>query len=165
MKKLAIISDTHSYMDDAIIKHLNACDIIIHAGDIGNESVLEKIEQLGKENLLVHGNIDGGIVRKACPEYIITTVEGVKLLVIHIAGKPGWYYPQVQSLIREHQPAILICGHSHIVKVQYFEKLKLLHINPGACGKHGFHKVRTMITFEISGNKPANMNLIELGNR
>ena len=165
MVKIGVLSDTHSYLDDQILKHLRSCDVIFHAGDIGNMEVLEKIEALGKPTHAVYGNIDDDQVRKACPEHLTTTIDGVKFLMIHIAGKPGWYYPNVRDLIQKEKPKVFICGHSHIVRVQYFEKLKHLHINPGACGKHGFHKVRTLLTFHIEEGKPTEMKLIELEKR
>lgn len=162
--KISLLSDTHGHLDTHLMPYLIASDQIWHAGDIGNVDLLQKLNNI-KPLEAVYGNIDGQDVRSHCPEWKIIKIQKFKALMIHIAGVPGKYHPGVQKLINEHRPHALICGHSHIVRVQHFNHLNLLHINPGACGIHGFHKVKTLIQFEILETRLTNMNLIELGPR
>lgn len=162
--KIGLLSDTHGYMDDTILKHLADSNEIWHAGDIGDRSVIEALEEIAPVKA-VYGNIDGGDLRKEHPETQRFEIDGLRILMIHIAGPPGKYYPNVRQLIEENKPDVFICGHSHILKVQFYNKFKLLHVNPGAAGNHGFHKVRTLIRFEISDGKPRNMEVVELARR
>ena len=164
LKKILVISDTHSYVDNKIINYVKQADQVWHAGDLGKIEVLEKIENICK-TIAVYGNIDNQLIRGELKEYEIFYCEGVKVLMIHIAGKPPIYNQKTNSLIRNERPKILVYGHSHILKVRFDKKNEVLLINPGAAGRHGFHKKRTMIRFEIDGNSIKNMEIIELGQR
>ncbi|MBK9283136.1 MAG: metallophosphoesterase family protein [Sphingobacteriaceae bacterium] len=164
MKKILLISDSHSHLDQKLIKHIEAADEVWHAGDIGNYSVCEEIIKL-KKLLAVYGNIDGQEIRTSYPEFNIFNCEKVKVLMTHIAGSPSTYNLSVREKIKETNPNILICGHSHILKVMYDKKNNLLFMNPGACGVHGFHNVKTAIKFEIEGEEIKNLAIIELGKR
>lgn len=162
--KIGLISDTHSYLDDAVFKHFDKCDEIWHAGDFGN---LEVIEQLSTFKPLkgVFGNIDDKDVRLLYPEHLRFFVDQVDVWMTHIGGYPGKYSPLVKPEILNNPPKLFICGHSHILKVQYDPKLELLHLNPGAAGKQGWQKVRTIMRFEINGDKIENLEVIELNPR
>ena len=164
MKKILLLSDTHSYIDNSIIKYVNQTDEVWHGGDIGKIDVLETLE---KKILVrsVYGNIDDHVVRSATKEINTFICENVKVSIIHIGGKPPFYNKKTLSLIKKEKPKIFVCGHSHILKVEYDKANNLLYLNPGAAGRHGFHKKRTMIRFEIEGEEIKNMEIIELGNR
>jgi putative phosphoesterase len=164
VKRIGILSDTHSYIDDRIIHHFQGCDEIWHAGDIGDMSVAEPLRQMAILRA-VHGNIDGGEVRREFPETLTFTVEGLTIYMIHIAGRPGKYPARVKSDLHIAKAGMLVCGHSHICLVHKNPTTGFIHINPGAAGKHGFHKMRTMIRFSISDGKAENLELIELGLR
>lgn len=144
MKKVGIISDTHSTFDDKIRHFLKDCDIVLHAGDIGNIETVDAIAAY-KELVAVHGNIDDYRVRSICPEYVNVTIEGVVILMTHIGGYPRNYPNRVEKVIRETKPKLFISGHSHILKVMNDKDYNLLHINPGAAGIYGFHRVRTAV--------------------
>jgi putative phosphoesterase len=163
--KISILSDTHSFIDEQILQHLKDSDEIWHGGDVGNTAILDQLEQLTGRLRAVYGNIDGQKIRLRAPENELFTLEGKTILITHIAGKPPRYNPRVRNLIKEHHPDILVCGHSHILKVENDRQNNLLFINPGACGHHGFHRVRTIIQFELIEKKPKNMIVIELGRR
>lgn len=162
--KILLLSDTHSYMDDRILKYAADADEVWHAGDIGN---LEVTDALGKVSRVrgVYGNIDGAEIRKEFPLKNRFSVEGLEVLMTHIGGYPGRYSSAIRDEIKNNPPDLFISGHSHILKVMQDKKNNLLHINPGACGKHGFHQVRTMIRFEINSGKIENPEVIELGKR
>lgn len=164
MKKILLISDTHGYLDPALEKYFSNVDEVWHAGDIGALD-LDSILPAGKEVKAVYGNIDGTPVRQRFPEDLVFESEGVKVLITHIAGAFGKYTPQVKTLIKEHQPQVLICGHSHILKVMYDKVHQLLYLNPGACGNHGFHHVKTLLRFELESGQIKNLEVIELGKR
>jgi putative phosphoesterase len=164
LQKILLISDTHSYLDEKLVKHIKNADEVWHAGDIGNYNLCLEIEKLKPLNA-VYGNIDGQDIRKSYPENLIFDCENVKVLITHIGGYPGKYPSRVKNLLLEHQPKLFICGHSHILKVIYDKQLNLLHINPGACGIHGFHNVKTAVKFEIEGTEIKNLAIIELGSR
>ena len=164
MKRIGILSDTHSYMDNRIIHHLQGCDEIWHAGDIGDISVLEPLRQMAVLRA-VHGNIDGGEVRREFPESLLFNVEGLTIYIIHIAGRPGNYPVRVKNEVLKANAGMLVCGHSHSCLVHKNPLTGLIHINPGAAGKHGFHKMRTMIRLSIGNGKAENLELIELGLR
>jgi len=161
LKKILILSDTHSYIDNSIIKYAKQADEIWHAGDIGKIGVLEDLEKV-KKIIAVYGNIDDHVLRADLNETESFYCEKVKVCMIHIAGKPPHYNQKTKELIKTEKPKILVYGHSHILKVKYDKKNDLLCINPGAIGKHGFHKKRTMIQFEINREKIENMNIIEM---
>lgn len=159
--KILLLSDTHSYIDEKILKHVKNADEVWHAGDIGNLEVTEQIKNL-KPLRAVFGNIDGTEARKEFPLHQIFFCEQVKVLMTHIGGYPGKYANGIKSLLNKERPQIFISGHSHILKVQYDQSLQVLHLNPGAAGIYGHHQVRTMIRFEIEGKDIKNMEIIEL---
>jgi len=162
--KIGLLSDTHNYLDPLVFKYFDEMDEIWHAGDIGSMDLLNQLEKF-KPTKSVYGNIDGHEIRAASPENLIFCCEGVNVLMTHIAGKPPHYNARVKGLIKEHLPGILICGHSHILKVEFDKINQLLFINPGAAGKHGFHQIKTLVRFEIRDQKPQNLEVIELGKR
>ena len=165
MTRIGVLSDTHSFLDPTLQKHFEACDEIWHAGDFGDVSVIDDMADWGKEMRLVYGNIDDHLVRRIAPKDLLFEVEGISVLMTHIAGYPGRYNKRVKALIAEHRPGIVVCGHSHILKVIYDKQFEHLHINPGAAGRHGFHKVRTAIRFTVKGRDISDMQVIELGQR
>ncbi|UII75060.1 metallophosphatase family protein [Flagellimonas sp. HMM57] len=164
MTKILLLSDTHGHIDDSILKYATQADEIWHAGDIGSLHVTDKL----KENnplRAVYGNIDDHIIQKEFPENNRFFCEEVDVWITHIGGYPNKYNVRVRDEIKQNPPKLFICGHSHILKVMNDKKLNLLHMNPGACGKHGFHQVRTMLRFTVDGSKIANLEVIELGKR
>ena len=164
MKKILIISDTHSYIDQSILKYVKQADEVWHAGDIGNIKILTEIEKFSKIKS-VYGNIDDHVIRSVSPETNSFFCEKIKVSMIHIAGNPPYFNKKTKKIIETEKPNILVYGHSHTLKVKYDKENKVLLINPGAAGRHGFHKKRTMVRFEIDGNEIENMEVIELGNR
>lgn len=165
MKKIGLISDTHGYLDKRIPELFSQCDEIWHAGDIGHSSVTDSLSEI---TLLraVHGNIDGGQVRVQFPEYHFFELEGVRILIIHIAGSVGKGNPRLQEIVNVHgTPDMLVCGHSHILKVQKDTRFKWLYVNPGAAGIHGFHHMRTCLRLELNAGNIQNLEVIELGKR
>ncbi|TGE18584.1 metallophosphoesterase family protein [Hymenobacter elongatus] len=164
MKKIGLLSDTHSYWDERILHHLDGCDEIWHAGDFGTAEVVEALEAVAPLRG-VYGNIDGRDVRLTQPMVQRFEVEGLVVLMTHIGGYPGYYSPAARPLVTQERPGLFISGHSHILKVMPDPKLGLLHLNPGAAGRHGFHKIRTMLRFEVAGGKLQQLQAIELGPR
>lgn len=162
--KVGVISDTHGHLDPNILNYFRDCQQIWHAGDVGNIEILDRLKEAA-ELKAVYGNIDDNTVRTSAPEHNFFKVGNVKILITHIAGTPPRYNPGVKKILAEKTPDILVCGHSHILKVMRDPANNLLFINPGAAGVHGFHKIRTLITFEINSDKIENMNVIELGKR
>ena len=164
MKKILLLSDTHGYLDQKIIKYINNTDEVWHAGDIGDQSVLDQLKAF-KPTRAVYGNIDSQIIRKECPLHQRFTCEDVDVWITHIGGYPMRYSPFIQKEIETNPPQLFISGHSHILRVMYDKKLSLLHMNPGAAGKNGFHKVRTLLRFTIDGKEIKDLEVIELGKR
>lgn len=164
MKKIALLSDTHGFLDSKIFKYLETVDEIWHAGDIGNIEVTDALEKI-KPLRAVYGNIDGQDVRKVHPLNQRFFCEEVDVWITHIGGYPGHYAPAIRNEIYAKPPKLFICGHSHILKVMYDSKLELLHMNPGACGNHGFHKVKTLLRFGIDAAKILDLEVIELGKK
>lgn len=164
MKKVLVISDTHSYIDDRIIKYASEADYVIHAGDIGSFDVIRKLKSVS-EVLFVYGNIDGNEIRSESNKFEFFKIDDLKILLTHISGKTPKYNKETLIKIKEHNPDLLIAGHSHILKIQYDKINKLLFLNPGAAGRYGFHLKRTMLRFEIKLNKIENLEIIELGSR
>ena len=162
MAYIGLLSDTHTFFDEKLQEFFKDVDEIWHAGDFGNLEVSDKISAF-KPLKGVYGNCDGTPVRVVHPYIQIMSVEGMKVLMIHIGGYPGRYDYKALQLIEAHRPDIFICGHSHILKVMYDKELEILHLNPGAAGKHGWHKMRTMLRFEIIGEKIENLEVVELG--
>jgi uncharacterized protein len=169
MTRIGLISDTHGYLDEIVFEHFNNCDEIWHAGDFG-DGVAEEISRLSdgdRKNSVkgVYGNIDGTDIRTKFPEQLVFMCEDVKVMMRHIGGYPPQYNPETKKELLIHQPQLFISGHSHILKIMYDEKLQCLHINPGAAGKHGWHKVRTVVRFAIDGKNIKDCEVIELGKR
>lgn len=164
MTKILLLSDTHGHLDTTILKYAAQADEIWHAGDIGNLAVSDTLKAL-KPLKAVYGNIDDATIQKEFPENQRFFCEGVDVLMTHIGGYPPKYNMRVREEIKANPPRLFISGHSHILKVMNDKKLGLLHMNPGACGKHGFHKVRTMLRFAIHTDKISDLEVIELGKR
>ncbi len=164
MTKILLLSDTHNHLDDRILAYAGQADEIWHAGDIGSLKVTDALGEL-KPVRGVYGNIDGAEVRREFPLDNRFTCEGVAVWITHIGGYPGRYQKRVREALLKRSPKLFICGHSHILKVQYDKRFDLLHMNPGACGKVGFHKVRTMLRFAIDGAEIKDLEVIELGQR
>ena len=164
MKKILLLSDTHSHIDEAIIKYVNQADEVWHAGDIGNLQVTDQIKAF-KPLRAVFGNIDDAQARLEFSLHNRFICEGVDVWITHIGGYPGKYDVKLRDEIKRNPPKLFICGHSHILKVQFDQELKCLHMNPGAAGKHGFHQVRTMLRFELESGEIKNLEAIELGKR
>ncbi|MCC7050357.1 MAG: metallophosphoesterase family protein [Bacteroidia bacterium] len=162
--QIALLSDTHGYLDKSILKYLNEVDEIWHAGDVGSESLIDELSKI-KPIRAVYGNIDGGKLRVTLKENLLIEIQGIKFLLTHIAGAFEKYSSRVNSLIKEFKPQVLVCGHSHICKVAFDKKNNLLYINPGAAGNHGFHQIKTFIRFSIMEGKITDMNVVELGKR
>ncbi len=151
-------------MDERILHHLQGADEIWHAGDIGSIAVMEPLEKIAPVRA-VYGNIDGGEMRRIYPEHQIFEVAGLKVWITHIAGRPGAYPAGIREGIALHKPHIFICGHSHICLVKRDPKTGMIHMNPGAAGRHGFHKVRTMLKFKLDKGQISDLSVVELGAR
>ena len=164
MKRIGLISDTHGYLDPKVFKYFDQCEEIWHAGDIGT---LEVTDQLQKFRPVrgVYGNIDGSEIRAVFPKNLRFICEGLDVWITHIGGYPGRYSLDVREEIRRNPPGLFICGHSHILKVKRDAQLNLLHMNPGAAGFHGFHKVKTLLRFGVDKGKVVDLEAIELGPR
>jgi putative phosphoesterase len=171
MIRIGLISDTHGYLDEAVFKHFENCDEVWHAGDFGDMEIASKLLQAwsdrdGQTRLRgVFGNIDEQDVRSEYPEQLVFMCEEVKVMIRHIGGSPPRYNPETRKELLIHQPQLFISGHSHILKIVYDDKLQCLHMNPGAAGKHGWHKVRTIIRFTVDGKNMKDCEVIELGKR
>jgi putative phosphoesterase len=163
--KIGLLSDTHSFLDPKIFDYFSDCDEVWHAGDIGNMDVCDQLSSF-KPLVAVYGNIDDQKTRSSYPENQVFEREGFKIWITHIGGYPPRYNPTIKKKLIELKPDIFVCGHSHILKVISDPKLNnLLHLNPGACGKHGFHQVKTLLRFDLNNKKISNMQVIELGKR
>lgn len=164
MKKILLLSDTHSYIDNQILKFVKQADEVWHAGDIGTIEVMDTIQKITPVRA-VFGNIDDNLIRSEFPLDQRFTVENVNVWITHIGGYPNRYDTRIKEEIAKNPPKLFISGHSHILKVMFDKKLNLLHMNPGAAGKHGFHQVRTMLRFEVNDDKISNLEIIELEKR
>lgn len=164
MKKILLLSDTHSHIDETILKYVKLADEVWHAGDIGDLKVTDTIKKL-KPLRAVFGNIDNHEARLEFPLNNRFFCEGVEVLITHIGGYPGKYSPAIREEITKNPPKLFICGHSHILKVMFDKKLDCLHMNPGAAGISGFHQKRTMLRFEIDGTKIQSLEIIEIGDK
>ncbi|WP_296697661.1 metallophosphoesterase family protein [Algoriphagus sp.] len=162
--KVALISDSHSHIDEKTLSFLQDVDEIWHAGDIGNRDVMESLPK-GKKIRAVFGNIDDLESQSIYPEWAFWETEGVKILMTHIGGKPPRYAKGVKSKIKESNPDLFICGHSHICKVEYDKALNCLYMNPGAIGQQGFHQMRTLLLFDLEAGNIKNLKVVELGKR
>lgn len=164
MKQIGLLSDTHSYWDERFNQYFADCDEIWHAGDIGSLEVIERLSKIGPVRA-VYGNIDGQNIRTVFPEVNRFTIENTTVLMKHIGGYPGKYDKSVKHLLLEEPPQLFISGHSHILKVLFDKKLNLLHINPGAAGKYGFHTIRTIVRFKIDNGSFTDLEVIELSDK
>ncbi len=162
MKKIGLLSDTHGYWDDKFETYFASCDEIWHAGDIGSMELAARFEEL-KPLRAVYGNIDDYRTRVVYPQTLRFTVEKVEVLMTHIGGYPGRYDPAIRSQLFAHPPKLFISGHSHILKVMYDKKMECLHMNPGAAGKYGFHRVRTLLRFVLEEGDIRDLEVIEIG--
>lgn len=161
MTRIGLLSDTHGYWDDRYLHYFASCDEIWHAGDIGSQTVIDRLKAF-RPLRAVYGNIDGQDIRLQYPETARFTLDGADILMKHIGGYPGKYDRSVRSTLLSRPPQLFVSGHSHILKVKYDPALRLLHINPGAAGKYGFHTVRTLVRFSIHEGKFSDLEVIEL---
>lgn len=161
MTKIGLLSDTHNFLDESVFEHFKNCDEIWHAGDFGTSTIADSLRAF-KPLRGVYGNIDGYDIRIIYPEQLVFMCEDVKVMMLHIGGYPPRYNPETKKEILIHQPQLFISGHSHILKIMYDEKLHCLHMNPGAAGKHGLHKIQTLIRFAIDNKEIKNCEVIEL---
>lgn len=164
MKRILLLSDTHGYMDHRILYYSKSADEIWHAGDIGSLQVAFSLEERASLKA-VYGNIDGTDVRKSYPEHQRFFCEDVSVWITHIGGYPDRYDIRVREELKKQRPRLFICGHSHILRVLYDQKLNMLYMNPGAAGRYGFHQLRTMLRFCIDKNNIKSLEVIELGKR
>lgn len=164
MKKIGLLSDTHSYYDERIKKYFFGCDEIWHAGDVGNVNVINQLSKIAPVKG-VYGNIDGQDIRKIFPKNLRFKCENVDVWITHIGGYPKRYDKNIREIIKQNPPQLFICGHSHILKVMFDKDLNLLHINPGAAGKYGFHKIQTLVRFNITDTEIRDLEVIELGEK
>ena len=164
MTRIGLISDTHYYLDDTIAGHFKYCDEIWHGGDFGSALIAGRLQQI-KPLRGVYGNIDGGDIRSIFPEQIVFMCEEVKVMMRHIGGYPPKYNAETKKELLLHRPQLFISGHSHILKIMYDDKLQCLHMNPGAAGKQGWHKVRTLIRFVVDGKDIRDCEVIELNDK
>jgi putative phosphoesterase len=162
--RIGLLSDTHSYLDPKIFDYFKDCDEIWHAGDIGLAQVANSLESF-KPFRAVYGNIDDKDLQTRYPEDLWFRCEGVNVWMTHIGGSPPNYNPRIKKVLREKVPDVFICGHSHILRVKKDEQLKMLYVNPGAAGNHGFHTVKTIIRMDLEKGKISKMEAIELGKR
>lgn len=161
MIRIGLLSDTHAFWDEKYLNYFENCDEIWHAGDIGSMEVVEKLEAF-RPLRAVYGNIDGQELRKRFPQVNRFKIEGTEVLIKHIGGYPGKYDSSIIGSLMTRPPKLFISGHSHILKVQYDKTLGMLHINPGAAGRSGFHKVRTLVRFAIDQGEFKDLEVIEL---
>jgi putative phosphoesterase len=164
MKRIGLISDTHGFLDEAVFTHFKDCDEIWHGGDFGNDSISARLIEK-KPVRGVYGNIDGQPLRNVFPEQLVFMCEEVKVMMRHIGGSPPRYNPETKKQLLLHRPQLFISGHSHILKVMYDPALQCLHMNPGAAGNQGWHKIRTIIRFVIEGKDMRDCEVIELGKK
>jgi putative phosphoesterase len=161
LTKIGLISDTHNFLDPSVLEHFKNCDEIWHAGDFGASIIADQLKSL-KPLRGVYGNIDGYDIRSIYPEQLVFMCEEVKVIMRHIGGYPPRYNPETKKELLIHRPQLFISGHSHILKIMYDEKLNCLHMNPGAAGKQGWHKIRTLIRFSIERKDIKDCEVIEL---
>jgi len=171
LKRVGLISDTHGFLDEAVFNHFEKCDEVWHAGDFGSIALAKQLsdhwsDRDGQTRLRgVFGNIDEQDIRSEYPEQLVFMCEEVKVMMRHIGGSPPRYNPETKKELLLHKPQLFISGHSHILKVMFDEKINCLHMNPGAAGRQGWHKVRTIIRFVIDGKEMKDCEVIELGKR
>ena len=161
MKRIGLLSDTHAFWDDKYLEYFKECDEIWHAGDMGSLEISTKLAAF-RPLKAVYGNCDGGDIRRFYPEILRWSCEGNDIFMTHIGGYPGHYAPSIAGKLLSNPPRLFISGHSHILKVQHDKRLNLLHINPGAAGLMGWHKVRTLIRFSVEQDGFKDMEVVEL---
>ena len=164
MTKIGLISDTHNYLDETVFRHFENCDEIWHAGDFGTDAIAERLRAF-KPLKGVYGNIDGYDIRSIYPEKLIWNCENVKVYMTHIGGHPAKYAPDIKQQLIQNNARLFISGHSHILKIIYDDKINCLHMNPGAAGNQGWHKIKTIVRFAIDGSNIKDCEVIELGRR
>lgn len=162
MMLIGLLSDTHGWLDPKLVEFFKDCDEVWHCGDIGDVAVADKLE-IDFNFKAVYGNIDGGVLRRMYPESRTFVCEGVKVVMTHIGGYPGRYDPRIKNLLFREKPKLFVCGHSHILKVIHDKTLDCLHINPGAAGRYGFHKVRTAVRFVLDKGNIRDLEVVEYG--
>ena len=162
MKRIGILSDTHGFWDDRYLRYFSDCDEVWHAGDVGDYAIIERLQEAVSTVRAVSGNIDHGMVRRKCQELEIFQVEGVKVLLTHIGGYPGKWAKGMKQLLKEEGINLMVDGHSHILKIIFDKELNLLHVNPGAAGQAGWHRVRTLVKLTVDGANLRDCELIEL---
>ena len=162
MTRIGILSDTHSHWDDRYAIYFKDCDEIWHAGDIGDISLLERLEEIAPVRA-VAGNVDHGAVRRRCRELEIFRVEDVNVLLTHIGGYPGRWAPGMKKLLTDNHISLMVDGHSHLLKIIFDRETGALHINPGAAGLQGWQKKRTLVRLTIDGADMRDAEVIELG--
>lgn len=168
LKTIGLISDTHHWLDQNVRRHFENCDEVWHGGDFGGLDVAEQLKNLLPSTTIirgVYGNIDGQDIRSVYPEQLVFFCEEVKVMMRHIGGSPPRYNPDTKKQLALHQPKLFICGHSHILKIMYDAAVDCLYMNPGAAGRQGWHKMRTLVRFVIDGSDIKNCEVIELGKR
>lgn len=162
--KIGLMSDTHSYLDPKVFEHFSEVDEIWHAGDFGSTKLTDELKEF-KPLRGVYGNIDHGKLRHEFPENLRFDCEGLDVFMTHIGGYPPRYNARTRPMLIENPPGLFITGHSHILKIMPDKKLGFLHMNPGACGNIGWHKIKTLIRFEVLKGKISNLEVIEIGMR
>ncbi len=162
--RIGLISDTHNYLDPLVYKYFDEVDEIWHAGDIGTNVVTDALAKF-KPLRAVYGNIDGHELRAEFPEDLIFEVNGLKVYLTHIGGKPYVYNKRIIPILNQENPNLFICGHSHICLAQFDKKRRMTCLNPGAAGVHGFHKIKTLMRFTVSQGKLSDLEVVELGAR
>lgn len=163
--KIGLLSDTHSFLDDKVFEYFAGVDEIWHAGDIGDTALINALEAF-KPVRAVYGNIDDKVLQARYPEDLWFSIDGVKFWMTHIGGAPPRYNPRVRKILCERTPDVFICGHSHILRIKRdLQYNNMLYLNPGAAGNHGFHRIKTLVRFNVNNGKMENVEVIELGKR
>ena len=164
MMRIGLLSDTHGWLDEAVFSYFETCDEVWHAGDFGCMEIVERLRGF-RPLRMVYGNIDGTAVRKEAGRDLAWDCEGLKVYMTHTGGYPGHYDSRARKVLLKERPGLFVCGHSHILRVMRDPALALVHLNPGACGSHGWHKVRTVLRFTVEAGRIAALEAIELGMR
>lgn len=162
--RIGLLSDTHNFLDPRAEKYLEECDEIWHAGDIGTISIADQLCAI-KPLRAVYGNIDGQDIRKVYPRNLKFMCEGMEVWMTHIGGRPGNYDPEIRKELESHRPKLFVCGHSHILKVEYDKKYRMLYMNPGSAGNYGIHLVKTILRFSVENSEVKKLEVVEFGKR
>ena len=164
MMRIGLLSDTHGWLDEAVFSYFETCDEVWHAGDFGSMEVVERLRGF-RPLRAVYGNIDGAALRKEAGRDLVWDCEGLRVYMTHIGGYPGHYDARAKKVLLKERPGLFVCGHSHILRVMRDPGLGLIHLNPGACGSHGWHKARTVLRFSVEAGRIGALEAIELGMR